>query len=203
MRTEANMKSSKPATGKEAIGNKQSSPKNSNAVKHDAIVLLKQDHAEVKKMFKQFDKLAEKEDIEGKTQIANKICAELIAHTIAEEEIFYPATREAIDDDDMLNEAKVEHDSAKELITQILSMSPEDPMYDAKVTVLGEYITHHVEEEETEMFPMVRESKKVDLKEMGAMITSRKAEIMEEFCDMEGEIDPQQLQVKIGMSAKH
>lgn len=193
MRTEAPMKSNKQTPAS----------KQSSSVKHDAIVLLKQDHAEVKKMFNQYEKLAKKEDIEGKVMIANKICAELIAHTIAEEEIFYPATREAIDDDDMLNEAKVEHESAKDLIMQIQSMAPEDPMYDAKVKVLGEYIAHHVEEEETEMFPMVRESKKIDLKEMGAMIASRKEEIMGELCDMEGEIDPQQLQAKIGMSAKH
>lgn len=198
MRTEANMKSTKQASGKQASASKQSTP-----VKHDAIVLLKQDHAEVKKMFNQYEKLAKKKDIEGKVLMANKICAELIAHTIAEEEIFYPAAREAIQDEDMLNEAKVEHDSAKDLIAQIQSMDPEDPMYDAKVKVLGEYITHHVEEEETEMFPMVRESKKVDLKDMGSLLASRKEEVMEELCDMEGEIDPQQLQAKIGMSAKH
>jgi len=193
MRTESTMKSNKQA----------STSKASTAVKHDAIVLLKQDHAEVKKMFKQFDKLAEKEDIEGKTQIANKICAELIAHTIAEEEIFYPAARQATQDDDMLNEANVEHESAKSLIAQIQSMDPADPMYDAKVTVLGEYINHHVEEEETEMFPMVKKSKELDLKEMGAQITARKEELLSELCDMEGEIDPQQLQAKLGMDAKH
>lgn len=193
MRTESTMKSNKQA----------STSKASTAVKHDAIVLLKQDHAEVKKMFKQFDKLAEKEDIEGKTQIANKICAELIAHTIAEEEIFYPAARQATQDDDMLNEANVEHESAKSLIAQIQSMDPADPMYDAKVTVLGEYINHHVEEEETEMFPMVKKSKELDLKEMGAQIAARKEELLSELCDMEGEIDPQQLQAKLGMDAKH
>ena len=193
MRTESNTKSNKQA----------SASKQSASTKHDAIVLLKQDHAEVKKMFNQYEKLAKKEDIEGKVMIANKICAELVAHTMIEEEIFYPATREAIQDDDMLNEAKVEHDSAKDLIMQIQTMDPEDPMYDAKVKVLGEYINHHVEEEETEMFPMVRESKKIDLKEMGAMLALRKEELMAEMCDMDGEIAPQQLQAKIGMNAKH
>lgn len=193
MRTESTMKSNKQA----------STSKASTTIKHDAIVLLKQDHAEVKKMFKQFDKLAEKDDIEGKTQIANKICAELIAHTIAEEEIFYPAARQATQDDDMLNEANVEHESAKSLIAQIQSMDPADPMYDAKVTVLGEYINHHVEEEETEMFPMVKKSKELDLKEMGAQIAARKEALLSELCDMEGEIDPQQLQAKLGMDAKH
>lgn len=197
MRTEATMKS-KQQTSKQASTSKQS-----NAVKHDAIVLLKQDHAEVKKMFKQFDKLAEKEDIKGKTQIANKICAELIAHTTAEEEIFYPAARKATQDDDMFNEANVEHESAKSLIAQIQSMDPADPMYDAKVTVLGEYINHHVEEEETEMFPMVKKSKELDLKAMGAQIAARKEELLSELCDMEGEIHPQQLQAKLGMDAKH
>lgn len=197
MRTESNMKSNQQAS-KQASASKQSS-----AVKHDAIVLLKQDHAEVKKMFKQFDKLAEKEDVEGKVQIANKICAELIAHTMAEEEIFYPAARQATEEEDMFNEANVEHDSAKELIAQIQSMDPADPMYDAKVTVLGEYINHHVEEEEGEMFPMVKKSKELNLKEMGAQIAARKEELLTELCDMDGEIDPQQLQAKLGMNSKH
>lgn len=193
MRTEATIKSHKQPSA-----NKQSHP-----VKHDAIVLLKQDHDEVKKMFKQYQKLAQKGDTDGKVLIANKICAELIAHTIAEEEIFYPAARQAIHEDGMFNEAKVEHDSAKDLIAQIQSMTPEDPMYDAKVTVLGEYIEHHVEEEESEMFPMVRKSKKVDLRQMGSLLASRKEEVMQELCDMQGEIDTQQLQAKLGMKAKH
>ena len=165
-----------------------------NAAKHDVIVLLKQDHSKVKKLFSQFDKLAKQQEMEAKVKIANQICAELIAHTIAEEEIFYPAAREATHADDMLNEANVEHDSAKDLIAQIQSMDPTDEMYDAKVTVLGEYIEHHVEEEEGEMFPKVREAKALDLKEMGAMLNARKQELMAQLCPAGGEeVDTKQL----------
>lgn len=174
-----------------------------NTVTHDVIVLLKNDHAEVKKLFKQFDKLAEKEDIEGKVQIANKICSELIAHTIAEEDIFYPGARAATEDDDMLNEAIVEHDSAKDLISQIQVMNPEDPMYDAKVTVLGEYINHHVEEEETEMFPEVRKSKELDLRELAVKFTARKEEILKQLYGDNGELDGQHLRTLIGSAAHH
>jgi hemerythrin superfamily protein len=189
MRTVSNSPSTKPAAA--------------NAVKHDVIVLLKNDHAEVKKLFKQFDKLVEAEDLQGKVKVANKICAELTAHTIAEEEIFYPGARAATEDDALLNEAVVEHESAKDLITQIQGMSPEDPMYDAKVTVLGEYINHHVEEEETEMFPEVRKSKELDLRELAVTFTARKEEILGQVTGADGEIDPQQLKTLIGMPAKH
>lgn len=174
-----------------------------SAVKHDVIVLLKNDHAEVKKMFKQFDKLAEKEDIQGKVQIANKICAELVAHTIAEEEVFYPGARAAIDDDAMLNEAVVEHDSAKDLISQIQAMDPADPMYDAKVTVLGEYINHHVEEEEEEMFPEVRESKELDLRGLAVTFSARKEEILKQLNGANGELNAQALSKLLGAAAHH
>ncbi|MBA3695788.1 MAG: hemerythrin domain-containing protein [Methylotenera sp.] len=142
----------------------------------DAISLLKEDHAKVKKLFKEFEKLSEKDD-DSKVEIANQICMELIVHAMVEEEIFYPAARMAIDDDDLLNEAEVEHDTAKDLIAQIQTMSPDDEMYDAKVTVLGEYIDHHVEEEEKEMFPKVRKAK-VDLNELGLQLKMKKEELM-------------------------
>ena len=172
-------------------------------VKHDVIVLLKNDHAEVKKLFKQFDKLVKKEDTRGKVQVANKVCAELIAHTIAEEEIFYPGARAVTGDVDMLNEAIIEHDSAKDLISQIQAMNPEDEMYDAKVTVLGEYINHHVEEEETEMFPEVRESKELDLRELAVKFTARKEEILKQLNGANGELNEQKLRTLIGAAAHH
>lgn len=184
MRTATNVQSIKPT-----------SP---SAVKHDVIVLLKNDHDAVKKLFTQFEKLAKKDDIKGKVKIANKICSELIAHTIAEEEIFYPGARAVTHDDDMLNEAVVEHDSSKDLIAQIQGMSPEDPMYDAKVKVLGEYINHHVDEEESEMFPMVRKVKELDLRALAAAFTTRKKKVMQQLCNIEGEIDPKQLRALIG-----
>ncbi len=99
-------------------------------------------------------------------QLAEQICQMLTVHATAEEEIFYPAVRAADVDEDLLDEAEVEHASAKDLIAQIQSMSPEDDLYDAKVTVLGEYINHHVEEEEGEMFPKARRAK-VDLVGLG------------------------------------
>jgi hemerythrin superfamily protein len=88
----------------------------------DAIKLLTEDHNKVKKMFKEFEKLCKKGEDEGKEELAKQICKELTVHSQLEEEIFYPAVREAIDADDLMNEAVVEHASAKDLITQIQSM---------------------------------------------------------------------------------
>ena len=94
-----------------------------------------------------------------------------------EEEIFYPAVRAAIDDDDLMNEAEVEHASAKDLIAQLQEMASSDPMYQAKVTVLGEYIEHHVKEEESEMFSKAKKAK-MDLDALGEQMTERKEELM-------------------------
>lgn len=157
-----------------------------SASKDNAITLLKDDHAKVKKMFKEFEKLSKKDD-DSKVEIANQICMELTIHAQVEEEIFYPAARMAIDDEDMLNEAEVEHDTAKDLIAQIQTMDPEDEMYDAKVTVLGEYINHHVEEEESEMFPKARKAK-MDLNELGMQMKMKKEELMAELSP-DGEIN--------------
>jgi hypothetical protein len=125
----------------------------------DAVDLLTDDHLRVSALFKQFEKLAKKEAPGDQRQsLAQAICAMLKAHTTIEEEIFYPASRRAGIDADLLDEADIEHASAKELIAQIESGNPGDDHYDAKVKVLGEYITHHVVEEHTEMFPKCRRS---------------------------------------------
>lgn len=139
----------------------------------DAIKLLKDDHKEVKTWFEQYEVL---EDDAEKQALADKICLALIVHTTIEEEIYYPATREAIDDDDLLDEAEVEHASAKALIAEIKAMKAGDRLFDAKITVLGEYINHHVEEEESEMFPESRDSD-LDLKALGIQLAQRKAEL--------------------------
>ncbi|HUD95824.1 hemerythrin domain-containing protein [Sphingobium sp.] len=142
----------------------------------DAIKLLKDDHKEVKGWFKQYEDL---EDDAEKQALADKICLALTVHTQIEDEIFYPAVREAIDDDDLLDEAEVEHSSAKQLIAEIQSMKAGDNLFDAKVKVLGEYVSHHVEEEESEMFPESRDSD-LDLKALGAELAARKAELMKQ-----------------------
>ena len=140
----------------------------------DAITLLKADHKEVKTYFKQYESL---EDDAEKQALADRICLALTVHAQIEEEIYYPATREAIEDDDLLDEAEVEHATAKQLIAEIQGMKAGDRLFDAKVTVLGEYIDHHVQEEEGEMFPESRDSD-LDLKALGARLTARKEELM-------------------------
>jgi hemerythrin superfamily protein len=143
--------------------------------KIDAIELLIQDHKEVKKLFEEFDALTDRSKAKKKV-IADKICHELIIHTQIEEEIFYPKVREAIKDSDLMDEALVEHAGAKDLIAQILDMSPGEDLYDAKVTVLSEQIDHHVKEEEEDMFPKVRKSG-LDLIVLGEQMLARKNEI--------------------------
>jgi len=147
--------------------------------RNEAIAQLTADHARVKKMFKEYDRLAKGDTGDReKQQLAAMICAELTAHATAEEEIFYPAARNAIDKPDLIDEADVEHASAKDLIAQIEGSSPSDDHYDAKVKVLGEYIDHHVQEEEGEMFPKVRKAK-LDTVGLGEQIAERKAQIMQ------------------------
>jgi hemerythrin superfamily protein len=140
----------------------------------DAIKLLKDDHKEVKGYFSQYEKLQNETE---KQALADRICLALTVHALIEEEIYSPSAREAIDDDDLLDEAEVEHASAKQLIAEIQAMKAGDRLFDAKVTVLGEYVNHHVEEEEGEMFPESRDSD-LDLKALGVQLADRKAELM-------------------------
>lgn len=142
----------------------------------DAIKLLKDDHKQVKAWFKAYETLDANAE---KQELADTICLALTVHAQIEEEIFYPAAREAIEGDDLLDEAEVEHASAKQLIAEIRSMRAGDRLFDAKVTVLGEYINHHVEEEERELFPESRDSD-LDLKSLGAQLEARKNELMAE-----------------------
>lgn len=144
----------------------------------DAIALLRADHALVEDLFEQFERAR---DDSRKLSIAQRVCLELKIHTTIEEEIFYPATRDALPKaEDLLDEAQVEHDSAKELIEQIEAGKPGDELWDAKVTVLGEYIKHHVKEEHAEMFPKTRKTK-LDLKALGEQMRVRKEQLREQM----------------------
>jgi hemerythrin-like domain-containing protein len=133
-------------------------------------------------MFDEFEKMKEDEDADNdaKQMLVETCCAELTVHAQVEEEIFYPAMREAIDDMDLLDEAEVEHASAKQLITELAAMQPGDELYEAKFTVLGEYVKHHIEEEEKELFPKAKKAK-VDLVALGEEVQERKQELREEL----------------------
>ena len=143
----------------------------------DAIALLKADHRKVEDLFEQFEKAS---GTSRKQKLAEQICNELKVHTTIEEEIFYPAAREALDAQNLLDEAEVEHATAKDLIEQIQSMDPTDELYDAKVKVLGEYVSHHVQEEEDEIFPRCQSSE-MDLEGLAEELHARKEELLEEL----------------------
>ena len=145
------------------------------AKKQDALELLKRDHAEVKKAFKDFEK-AKYKDPNARKEFLASICKAIEMHATVEEEIFYPAVREKIDEDDLMNEAEVEHNSAKALMAEIEKLSGDDPMLKAHAMVLSEYIQHHVKEEENEMFPKVKRAK-LDLEGLAEQMLQRKEEL--------------------------
>jgi hypothetical protein len=157
----------------------------SKAKASGAIEMLKEDHDKVKKAFKEFEKM-DREDSATLQQLVQATCEDLKVHTTLEEEIFYPAAREAIDDEDLMNEAQVEHETAKMLIEQLENMGPDDPNFHATFTVLGEYVVHHVKEEEGEMFPEVKKTD-LDLEELGTRMKQRKQELMGEMEEEEKE----------------
>lgn len=147
----------------------------------DALRLLADDHKKVKKMFDEFEKLRGKEGFEEQKQLlVETACAELTIHAQLEEEMFYPAARDALEETDLLDEAEVEHAVARQLITELAAMQPEDDLYDARFTVLGEYVRHHIEEEEKELFPKIKKSG-IDLVELAAEMQERKLELRDEL----------------------
>jgi hypothetical protein len=143
-----------------------------------AVTLLKQDHREVEASFDEYEQL--EQDAE-KLALFNRIALALKVHTRIEEEIFYPEERGEVEDD-MLDEAYVEHAGAKNLIAEIEAMKPADEYYDAKIKVLGEYIKHHVKEEEQPggIFAQAKRGDE-DLDAMGERLKARKAELMAEL----------------------
>ena len=140
----------------------------------NAITLLEKDHREVEDYFEEYEDL---EDDKAKAELSAKICLALKVHTQIEEELFYPPARKATKDDDLLDEAVVEHAGAKHLIAEIEAMKPGDDLYDAKIKVLGEQIKHHVKEEEEELFPETEQSD-LDLVAVGKQLAARKEELM-------------------------
>jgi|SRR5207249_1047064 len=142
----------------------------------DALELLKKDHETVEDLFDQFEDAKESENDEEMASLAASICSALTVHAQIEEELFYPAIRKLPEADDMVDEAAVEHQSIKDLVTQIEAMRPGDDLFEAKIKVLSEYVKHHVKEEEGEIFPEAKDSD-VDLEALGKKLAARKAEL--------------------------
>ena len=147
--------------------------------KSDAIALLKADHRKVEDLFEKFENARS----DRKQALVQEICTELCIHATIEEEIFYPACKGEIEDDDLLEESYVEHDGAKVLIAELLDSEPDAEFYDAKVTVLSEMIKHHVKEEEKRSEGLFAQAKDagLDIEALGARMQERKQELMEEF----------------------
>ena len=145
----------------------------------NALVLLRDDHKEVSEMFDKFEKRKDRMNADQKQKLVSEICLALTVHAQIEEEIFYPEVGPEIDDEDLMDEAEVEHQSLKELIAKIEEEGPDGELFDAHVKVLGEYVKHHVKEEQGEMFKKVRATD-IELKELGARLKARKEELMEE-----------------------
>lgn len=150
----------------------------------DAIQLLSNDHREVKALFKAYQQLADADgDDEEKEQLAQEICTKLTVHADVEEELFYPAVRDVLpDEEDLVDEAAVEHACARELIVQIEQSAPDEPMYDAKVKVLGEYVDHHAREEEDVLFRKVQASG-LDIVGLGQDMAQRMDELLADMAD--------------------
>jgi len=145
----------------------------------NALDLLKRDHDEVDAMFRQFEDMKDDGDAAAKESLVEKICDALTVHAQIEEEIFYPAARRALQQEeakDLLDEAAVEHQTLKDLVGRLESAPIDDPLYDAGVKVLSEYVKHHVKEEEKELFPKVKSSG-LDLADLGGKLEARKTQL--------------------------
>ncbi|HSN17439.1 MAG TPA: hemerythrin domain-containing protein [Gammaproteobacteria bacterium] len=167
----SNLRSKVTAKMFEAAKEQQDRPK-------DALELLKTDHQEVAELF---DNFGSARTAAQKKALIGEICLALSIHTRIEEDVFYPAAKKALDEDDreLVLEAKVEHATLKDLIAQVES-APESEEFEAKVKVMSEYVQHHVREEETQLFPRLQ-SAALDLDQLGQKLQARKLELLDGF----------------------
>jgi len=140
----------------------------------EATALLRADHKLVSGLFAEYDKAR---SAARKKLLVSRICTELSVHAQVEEEIFYPAIKLALKDKELVPEATVEHATLKELIAQVEGVEPDGEMFDARIKVMSEYVKHHVKEEQDEMFPKAKATR-LDMVELGAQLSERKAELL-------------------------
>lgn len=178
MATKAKTKAGRAAERKSSRSQAANRKTDTRAEAPNAFDVLEQDHREVEEWFDEYDEL--QDDDARKSELAKQICLALKVHAQIEEEIFYPQARKATEDNDLLDEAVVEHSTVKDLIAEIESMEIGEELYDAKIRVLGEMVKQHIKEEEDELFPEV-ESAKMDLSAVGKELAERKEELMSEM----------------------
>jgi len=157
-----------------ATAPQQSKKSPAPAKPQQATALLRADHKRVSDLFAQYEKTR---STAKKKELVSTICTELGVHAQVEEEIFYPAVKQALKDTELVPEATVEHATLKDLIAQVEGVEPDGEMFDAKIKVLSEYVKHHVKEEHTEMFPKAKQTR-LDMYALGARIAERKAELL-------------------------
>ena len=137
----------------------------------NAIEMLREDHRKVQGLFEQFE-----ESSDGKEQICEQAIVELETHAALEEEIFYPAAKQ-VDEKELIDEAQEEHHVVKLIIAELKKMSASDERFEAKFKVMSESVKHHIQEEESELFPMVED--KLDVESLGEQMQARKEELQE------------------------
>jgi hemerythrin superfamily protein len=145
-----------------------------NQKAQDAIKMLRADHKLVNDLFEEYEKAR---SVKKKKELVEQICSELTIHALLEEEIFYPAVKRALKDKELVPEATVEHGTLKQLIAEVEGKEPDGEMFDARIKVMGEYVKHHVKEEQNEMFPKAK-STKLDMVELGALMMERKEQLL-------------------------
>ena len=181
MPTKAKTKVNRTAERKSSRSQSSSRNKERQQAARNAFDVLEEDHREVEEWFDEYDELKDSDE-DRKAALAEKICLALKVHAQIEEEIFYPQAREASHDNDLLDEALVEHSTVKNLIGEIEAIEVGEELYDAKIRVLGEMVKQHIKEEEEELFPELQSSK-MDLGAVGKKLAERKRELMMEIQD--------------------
>jgi hypothetical protein len=179
MPTKAKTKANRTAEHKSSRSQTASRSKERRQASRNAFDVLEQDHREVEEWFDEYDELKDSDE-DRKAGLAEKICLALKVHAQIEEEIFYPQAREASQDNDLIDEALVEHSTVKNLIAEIEAMEVGEELYEAKIHVLGEMVKQHIKEEEEELFPELQ-STKMDLETVGKELAERKQELMAEM----------------------
>ncbi|HPU49962.1 MAG TPA: hemerythrin domain-containing protein [Burkholderiaceae bacterium] len=168
--------SARPNTFRSRNMPSQSNRRAATNARNEIFETLKEDHKRVKKAYREFSKLDHEADSERAETIVREVLADLELHSMLEEEFLYPAARDALAEPDLVDEAEVEHESARMLIEQLKEMDSEDEKFAARFTVLCEYVMHHVKEEEREMFPQL-ERARMDWETIAREMNERRAEM--------------------------